>query len=65
MIFRSLVFTFIPTAVELILVCGLLAKAFNPLVAGIVVLVSGSGTKHELVATVRLSVGFQPHLSPS
>lgn len=37
MIFRSLVFTFIPTAVELVLVCALLAKAFNALVAGMVV----------------------------
>ncbi|CAK0783343.1 hypothetical protein CVIRNUC_006542 [Coccomyxa viridis] len=33
MVFRAVVFTFIPTAVELILVCGLLSRTFTPLVS--------------------------------
>jgi ABC-type transport system involved in Fe-S cluster assembly fused permease/ATPase subunit len=33
MIFRAIVFTFIPTAVELVLVCGLLGRIFQPVVA--------------------------------
>lgn len=37
MVFRAVVFTFIPTAVELVLVCALLAKSFQPLVAVLVV----------------------------
>eukprot|EP00850_Spirogloea_muscicola_P003591 SM000014S00379 [mRNA] locus=s14:1014211:1019871:+ [translate_table: standard] len=38
MIFRAVVFTFIPTAVELALVCGLLAKQISPAFAGVVLL---------------------------
>lgn len=37
MIFRAIVFTFIPTAVELVLVCGLLGRIFQPVVAVCVV----------------------------
>ena len=37
MVFRAVVFTFIPTAVELVLVCALLGKIFTPLVALVVV----------------------------
>ena len=33
MVFRAVVFTFIPTAVELVLVCGLLSRTFTPLVS--------------------------------
>jgi ABC-type transport system involved in Fe-S cluster assembly fused permease/ATPase subunit len=33
MVFRAVVFTFLPTAVELVLVCGLLARTFAPPVA--------------------------------
>ena len=38
MIFRAVVFTFIPTAVELLLVCGLLAKHVAPAFAWAVLL---------------------------
>ncbi len=34
MVFRAVVFTFLPTAFELVLVCGLLARTFQPAVAG-------------------------------
>ena len=37
MVFRAMVFTFIPTAIELVLVCGFLATTFTPLVSGLVV----------------------------
>lgn len=37
MVFRAVVFTFLPTAVELVLVCGLLARTFTPLVSALVV----------------------------
>ena len=37
MVFRAVVFTFIPTAIELVLVCGLLARTFAPAVAALVV----------------------------
>lgn len=37
MVFRAVVFTFVPTAVELVLVCGLLGRIFQPLVAVLVV----------------------------
>jgi ABC transporter ATM len=37
-IFRAVVFTFVPTFVELLLVCGLLATKVSPSVAGIVAL---------------------------
>ena len=37
MIFRAVVFTFIPTAIELALVSWLLAKSFSPGVAGLVI----------------------------
>lgn len=37
MVFRAVVFTFIPTIVELVLVCGLLARTFRPLVSIMVV----------------------------
>ncbi|KAK9862805.1 hypothetical protein WJX84_006068 [Apatococcus fuscideae] len=37
MVFRAVVFTFIPTFVELVLVCGLLARTFRPLVSIMVV----------------------------
>ena len=33
MMFRAVVFTFMPTAIELILVCALLAQRFRPAVA--------------------------------
>jgi len=36
MVFRAVVFTFIPTAVELVLVCALLSRTFTPLVSGLV-----------------------------
>lgn len=36
MVFRAVVFTFIPTAVELVLVCGLLSRTFTPVVSGLV-----------------------------
>lgn len=36
MVFRAVVFTFIPTAVELVLVCGLLSRTFTPIVSGLV-----------------------------
>lgn len=36
MVFRAVVFTFIPTAIELVLVCGLLARTFAPAVAALV-----------------------------
>ncbi|KAK9823970.1 hypothetical protein WJX72_006707 [[Myrmecia] bisecta] len=35
-LFRAICFTFIPTAIELVLVCHLLAATFRPLVAGLV-----------------------------
>ena len=37
MVFRAVVFTFIPTFVELVLVCGLLARTFRPLVSVMVI----------------------------
>lgn len=37
MMFRAVVFTFLPTAVELVLVCAVLARRFQPAVAGLVV----------------------------
>ena len=37
MIFRAVVFTFIPTAIELALVSWLLARSFSPSVAGLVI----------------------------
>ena len=37
MVFRAVVFTFLPTAVELVLVCGLLARTFTPIVSGLVI----------------------------
>ena len=37
MVFRAVVFTFVPTAIELVLVCGLLARTFAPAVASLVV----------------------------
>ncbi|XP_024541732.1 ABC transporter B family member 23, mitochondrial [Selaginella moellendorffii] len=36
-IFRAVVFTFVPTILELLLVCGLLAKQVSPIVAAVVV----------------------------
>ena len=36
MIFRAIVFTFVPTIVELIAVCVILARAFSPLISGLV-----------------------------
>ena len=33
MVFRAVVFTFVPTAVELVLVCGLLSRTFTPIVS--------------------------------
>ena len=41
MIFRAVVFTFIPTAIELVLVSWLLAKSFSPQVAALVVATFG------------------------
>lgn len=37
MVFRAVVFTFMPTAIELMLVCGLLARTFTPIVSSLVV----------------------------
>ena len=37
MIFRALVFTFLPTALELVAVCVILARAFHPRVSALVV----------------------------
>jgi ABC transporter ATM len=37
MVFRAVVFTFLPTVVELVLVCGLLARTFTPIVSALVV----------------------------
>jgi len=37
MVFRAVVFTFIPTAIELVLTCTLLARTFTPIVAGLVI----------------------------
>ena len=37
MVFRAMVFTFIPTALELVLVCAFLARTFTPIVSGLVV----------------------------
>ena len=37
MIFRAVVFTFIPTAIELVLVSWLLARSFSPSVAALVI----------------------------
>lgn len=37
MVFRAVVFTFVPTAIELVLVCFLLARIFQPIVAILVV----------------------------
>ena len=37
MVFRAMVFTFIPTAIELVLVCGFLARSFTPAVSVLVV----------------------------
>ena len=37
MVFRAVVFTFLPTAVELVLVCGLLARTFTPIVSGLAI----------------------------
>lgn len=37
MVFRAVVFTFLPTALELVLVCGLLARTFTPIVSALVV----------------------------
>lgn len=37
MVFRAVVFTFVPTAVELVLVCFLLARIFQPIIAIMVV----------------------------
>lgn len=36
-VFRTVVFTLLPTFVELILVCGLLARTFTPVVSLVVV----------------------------
>ncbi len=36
MLYRAAIFTFTPTALELAFVCGVLAKAFSPLVGGLV-----------------------------
>ncbi len=33
MIFRAVIFTFVPTAIELALVCAVLARAFHPRVS--------------------------------
>ena len=41
MIFRAVVFTFIPTAIELVLVSWLLARSFSPQVAALVVATFG------------------------
>lgn len=37
MVFRAVVFTFVPTAVELVLVCFLLGRIFKPIIAVMVV----------------------------
>ena len=37
MVFRAVVFTFLPTAVELGLVCTILARTFQPVVAALLV----------------------------
>ena len=37
MVFRAVVFTFVPTAVELVLVCALLGRIFQPVIAIMVV----------------------------
>lgn len=36
MLYRAVLFTFAPTALELVLVVGLLAAAFSPITAGLV-----------------------------
>ena len=41
LIFRAVVFTFIPTAIELVLVSWLLARSFSPQVAALVVATFG------------------------
>mmetsp|Transcript_18042 Transcript_18042/g.50463 ORF Transcript_18042/g.50463 Transcript_18042/m.50463 type:complete len:853 (+) Transcript_18042:34-2592(+) len=38
MLYRAVIFTFIPTALELLVVCTVLARAFSPLVGALVVL---------------------------
>ncbi|KAJ9529892.1 hypothetical protein QJQ45_022301 [Haematococcus lacustris] len=42
MLYRAVIFTFVPTALELLIVCGVLAKAFNPLVGGLVLATFGA-----------------------
>lgn len=42
MVFRAVVFTFVPTALELVLVCGLLARSFAPQVAAMVLATFGA-----------------------
>lgn len=37
MLYRAIIFTFIPTFLELLFVCGVLAQAFSPLVGGLVI----------------------------
>lgn len=35
-LYRALIFTFLPTCIELLFVCGLLSSAFSPTVAALV-----------------------------
>lgn len=51
MIFRAVVFTFIPTAIELVAVCVLLARAFSPKISYIVLCTFGVYTGFTVLLT--------------
>ena len=69
MVFRAVVFTFLPTAVELVLVCALLARTFTPIVSGLVVgtfalYVGWTASLTSAAAKVRACDGW-PHARPA
>lgn len=65
MVFRAVVFTFIPTIVELVLVCGLLARTFRPLVSIMVVATFVAYVAWTLYMTaVRLQIPFLTDVAP-
>ena len=62
MMFRAVVFTFMPTAIELGLVCTLLARRFRPAVA---LLVLATFVAYVTWTTVMTQVNFLPLKGPA
>ncbi|KAJ9528985.1 hypothetical protein QJQ45_000551 [Haematococcus lacustris] len=62
MLYRAVIFTFVPTALELLIVCGVLAKAFNPLVGGLVLATFGAYVAWS-VALTQMAAAARKHVN--